>query len=395
MIIAKYWKKLVRAVTFDKSLGIYINGTHNDYSEHMRVIRDNSVTAKMASDKFSQFVIGKGFGEDIDSLSVGKSDLIDFTEDTTRNITDEKGVFILVQYNLLYEISSLEVLPFSSCRLGKRDDNKYSGKILVCDDWSCAKKDNVKIYDRYSENKEVTKLRVKKQCRGDVTAYKGEVFYYNMDRQYIYPQSRIHTVDLECENEKQSSIYKNRNLKHGFFGKTIVITRPLVDKTLKDVDDDIVRRQYNDSISELENFTETIQTFIGSEDVGGAIHLQVDFAGEKLEDAITIKQVESKIDDKMFSYTESSAQSKILMAYNNLPEALIKNPDNSLFGTGGEALTELKRSFQENVDRERDIVEKIVNKLFGRTPAGIELGHKVKLLLLIPPKKPAEETITK
>lgn len=93
----------------------------------------------------------------------------------------------------------------------------------------------------------------------------------------------------------------------------------------------------------------------------------MDFAGEKLEDAILIKQIESKIDDKLFDYTETSVRENILVAFNNLPAGLIKTNETSLFGNSGEAIREMKRTYWENTTKERNLLTAIINQLLQQS----------------------------
>lgn len=94
----------------------------------------------------------------------------------------------------------------------------------------------------------------------------------------------------------------------------------------------------------------------------------MDFAGEKLEDAILIKQIESRIDDELFNYTETSVRENILVAFNNLPAGLIKTNDSALFGNSGEAIREMKRTYWENTSKERVLLTSIINGLLAQMP---------------------------
>lgn len=93
----------------------------------------------------------------------------------------------------------------------------------------------------------------------------------------------------------------------------------------------------------------------------------MDFAGEKLEDAILIRQIESKIDDKLFNYTESSVRENILAAFNNLPVGLIKTNESSMFGNSGEAIREMKRTYWENTTKERNLLTATLNHLLSKS----------------------------
>ena len=107
----------------------------------------------------------------------------------------------------------------------------------------------------------------------------------------------------------------------------------------------------------------------------------MDFDGEKLDDAILIKQIESKIDDKLFSYTETSVRENILVAFNNLPSGLIKTNETSLFGNSGEAIREMKRTYWENTTKERNLLTSVLNHLLQKSQDYTSL--KVEPLKLI------------
>lgn len=372
-----------KLVFWDKSLKIYANGEGNDYPERMEIYKNLSNTAKMASNKFQQFVIGKGFGQEIDDIKLNGSRLIEVTEDITRDITDDRGTAVLVTYDGNLNVKSWKTIPFKKVRLGEKDDKELSGKILVYEDW-CAKKidkNKVRVYDTYNPNKEVLKEQIERD--GGILNYKGQVLFYNMDRQYYYPLHRIDAVYKECDNEDLSSTYKNRMLRFGFFGKTLFITRKLIGKDLKkDSSDPKEIIKYRDAQSERGKFKEAIKSFVGVNDTGNAMHVEVDFSGEKLEDAIVVKNIESKIDDKLFEYTDKASREAILMAYNNLPKMLITDSDSSVFGSNGGAILEAKKSFQENVHKERDTVERISNEFYLRME-GNENKPKLKIIKLI------------
>lgn len=356
------YKKIVE---WDKKLEVYTNGEDNSYPEKMERYRNNSVTATMASVVMTQYLLGKGFGA-IDEKKIGTYKFYDIADDLARDIVDNRGVFIHVNYNENYKISDFKIIPFAQCRVGKKDSNEYNGKILVCSDWheKSFKKENVDVIDVYNPNEEIIQYQIEK-CKG-IENYKGQILYYNMDNQYYYPLSRIDSVAFECDNEYNASLYKNELLRRGFFGKTLVITRPLIsDPFYEDKSDEGLFRLTRLK-SERQNFKDNIKKFIGAGEAGGVMHLEVDFAGERLEDAILFKNVESNINPDLFRFTEDSAVTKILMAYNNMPVVLVKSPDSSMLGNSGEALRVAKETYQENTTKERDLFVSLLNEVWVR-----------------------------
>jgi hypothetical protein len=330
----------------------------------MERFRNNSVTATMASNKMIQYLLGKGFGE-ADNLKIKDIKLIDVADDIARDIVDNRGVFIHVNFDANYDVSDFKVIPFNQCRVGEKDSKEYNGKILIYKDWSAKiDKSQVQILNIYNPKKEVVAYQAEKA--GGMDKYKGQVFYYNMDNQYYYPLARIEPVAFECDNEYQASLYKNEILRRGFFGKTLVVTRPLIDagfiETTLATGDSLQIANLRQQESEVEAFKEGLKDFIGVGNIGGVMHLQVDFAGEKLDDAILFKNIESNINPDLFKFTEDSAVSKILMAFNNLPITLVKS-ESSLFGAGGESLRVAKETYWEDTWKERNLLETILNDL--------------------------------
>jgi hypothetical protein len=359
-LLIDVWKRLT---PWNKSVDVYSNDTDNAYPERMDRLINNSVTAKSASNIMVQYLIGKGYGPENDTIIINKDKnikLVDFADDVADDLVKQRGVFIHVNWNALYQISDVSVIPFEWCRIGKTDSNDYSGKIAVCKEWLKPKKADIQLIDVFNPRKKVIDAQVEKA--GGWESYKGQILFVNMDTKLIYPLSRIDSVAEDCDSEAQSSIYKNRLLRKGFFGNTLVITRPLVGKELEPGSAELAEAE-----NERTLFQQAIKDSLGAQNAGGVLCLEMDFAGEKLEEAILIKQIESKIDDKLFNYTETSVRENILVAFNNLPSGLIKTNEASLFGSSGEAIKEMKRTYWENTTKERNLLTSILNQLLEKS----------------------------
>jgi len=357
-LLIDVWKRLT---PWNKSADVYANDTDNAYPERMDRLINNSVTAKSAASIMVQYLIGKGYGEENNALTINRDKnlkLIDFADDVADDLVKQRGAFIHINWNALYQVSDFSVLPFEWCRIGKKDSNDYAGKIAICKEWLKPKRSDIQLIDVYNPRKKVIDAQVEKA--GGWENYKGQVLFINMDTKLLYPLSRIDSVADDCDSEAQAAVYKNRLLRKGFFGNTLVVTRPLVAEGLESGG-----RSLHEAESEREQFQQAIKDSLGAENTGGVLCLEMDFAGEKLEDAILIKQIESRIDDKLFSYTETSVRENILVAFNNLPAGLIKNNESSLFGNSGEAIREMKRTYWENTTKERNLLTSVLNLLLA------------------------------
>jgi len=375
--LIEIYKKLT---TYDKRIGIITNGVDNLYPERVDRFINNSVTAKTCAKIMATYIAGKGFGEVNDNIIVNskeKTTLQKLTSQISKSLSKQRGVFINVTYTLGYEPSSYKVLPYNSCRLGKKDDNKYNGKIGVSDNWENTKLKEIDItfIDVFNNNKEIVKNQIANE-KGDTELeklgnYRGQILYFNLDDEYLYALSQIDPVLKDCDSEAQASVYKNRSLRKGFFGKTIVITKPLAG-TLTDYADST---EYHEALSERDNFKETIDSFIGAEDNGGVIHVELEHDSENFDQEIKFENIDSNIDDKIFEYTESSVFNNILMAFNSIPSGLIR-PVNTLFGQSEGAINQMKLVYQDNTRAERNEMTQLIQflmSIFVRPVKGLEL----------------------
>ena len=134
-LLIDVWKRLT---PWNKSADVYANDTDNAYPERMDRLINNSVTAKSAASIMVQYLIGKGYGTDADNIIINKEKtlkLIDFADDVADDLVKQRGVFIHINWNALYQIADCCVVPYEWCRIGKKDSTDYAGKIAVCKEW--------------------------------------------------------------------------------------------------------------------------------------------------------------------------------------------------------------------------------------------------------------------
>lgn len=359
-----------RLVKWDKKLEIYQNGEDNSYTERIDRTINNSVTAKMASEIMVQYLIGKGFGESDNFKINDNQKLIDFAIDVADSLVRQRGVAIHFDYNLNFEAVNPKVIDFTKIRLGKKDSNFYNGKIVFKNDWNDTKEKEI-VFDVFNNKSEIIKKQIEKA--GSIEKYKGQVLYINLDSRYFYPLSRIDAVMNDCDSESQAAIYKNMILRKGFFGKQIIMTPPLIsndepEMILNDAGDLVRNREFAKRQAEADEVKKTIESFIGSENAGGALMIESPDFINGIDTIFKIQTISSDLNDKMFEYTENSVSKNILMAFNNLPIALVKSPDSAMFGNSGASLLEAKKMYWENTSKERNKLETIINDIVQNLP---------------------------
>lgn len=348
---------------FDKRAGIYNNGVDNNYPELVESVIANSVTALRCKNTMASFISGKGFGDVLNKIIVNErkgTTLLKLSQDIADSISEHGGFYIHTNWNANIEITDFDVLPFGDCRIGKKDDDGYSGKIHVCSDWSDDKLSKAaRKIDVFNPLKSVIEDQASKAKGFD--KYNGQVYYFKFGK-YTYPLAPIHPCMEDADSEKRASIYKNTSLRKGFFGKTLVITKPLVDPMIsEDTEPEIYREQ----ASERDSFRETIKKFVGAENVDGVMHLELEMQTDDIDKEILFKNIESNIDDKLFAFTEGSVGDNICTTY-KMPHILIRPKDSGLFAASGELIKQAKQYAQDETNNERMILEETINKLMSR-----------------------------
>lgn len=361
-----------KAPEFNKSLKIYPNGVDNLYPNLVEYNTLNSVTANRCAKLLASYIVGKGVLDNKQFVHKNKKiTILKFLRDLGDSFAKHAGVFIHVGYNANGEKDSFEVLPFADCRLGKADDNKYSGKILLCDDWADLKKaKKASEFNVYNSKKEIV-LKQIENSGGGINKYKGQIYYFKFDN-YMYPYSPLHPCLGDAESEINASKYKKTSLKSGFFGKTIVVTPPLVEVEKKTTDEAL----YNSQVSQRDEVRGELKKFIGAENADGVLHLEVEADEEGLDKVLMFKNINSNIDDKLFAHTENSVRNNIRMCYNNIPPQLIHSTDGALFGQSGEAINAMKLFYQDQTTVERMAAEQIIQELIDESLTIIPLIDK-------------------
>jgi hypothetical protein len=386
-ISSAFIKTLLNKIAiFDKKLGIHHNGVDNNYSEMVEALINNSVTALRCQKLMASYISGKGFGTEANNITVHQHkgiSLLKFTQDVADSVSEQNGFFVHVNYNAAHEIKDMQVLPFTDCRVGRSDSNQYAGKILVCNDWSDRKyTKEAKVVDVYNPDKKVIQSQINKA--GSIEKYNGQILFVHFGK-YIYPLSNLHPCLEDADSEKQTSIYKNTSIRKGFFGKMLVVTRPMVDELSDKESDD-----YKKAVSGREEFRETIKEFVGGENTDGVMHFEMEFETDKLEESIMFKQIDSNINDKLFAHTESSVGDNIRMCFNNVPAGLIRTSDGSLFGSSGDSIRAMKEFYQDQTTDERMMVEQTINRLMKHHVNKLE---NLNIIPLVAIKQTTETTV--
>lgn len=342
------------------------NGEGNDYPTKIELLVGGSATAKACAGVIADFIYGKGFSLEAEARATAKERGERFKKESlyindrretpndllkkvARSLSYHRGVFLQINYNQLFQKTSVQVLPYGCCRLGVKDSNNYRGKVLYYNNWDKLqdKKEidkNVSVIDLYDPRPEVIQEQVNKA--GGWENYKGQVYFLNLDRNDSYPLAWADTVLLDCESEMLSSKYTRNGFKKGFFGTYAFVTSPFK------------------SEADKEEFQEHLRRSIGVEAEQSVFHFQLEMSGDKLEDQVLVKPIESNVKADLFEYADRKTANNIRKTYGNVPPVLIDFVEGKLGNTSGESLKEARVFMQEQMQEERQDVQEMFEELF-------------------------------
>jgi len=337
--------------------GIVPYDIDNAYPSRMERLINASVTARAAAGMYARFLSGQGFVDKaLNDVIVGeehykKITALDLLRKIARSFAYFNGAYIRAQYTG-YNTSAFRLEPFRYCRLGDMDDNDFNAKIVVYnnwDKWRSAKTEKGKFIavDAWNPVKEAIDAQVKRA--GSWAKWKGQIFYSFLDDEYIYPLSPIDSIKWDADTESQIAIFKNGELRRGFFLKYI-----------------IHHTKFNSDVEAAE-FVQKMQGFIGGGHEKAMMVLEGSFnpdgtviSGENVK----LEKIEQNINDKMFEGYETSTQNAIRKAFNAIPQILIEYEDSKLGSTSGEALRQAAEFYNAMTVENRMKITQIFEEIF-------------------------------
>lgn len=139
---------------------------------------------------------------------------------------EEEGVFYLLRFNSLGNLTEWEFLPFENCRFGRPDDNGYISKIYYnpyfgTAEYKSSDKKQTKIYDVFNPK------AVKQQMIEQGAKYKGQIFYVgtstSLSRFYPRPKAMSGTKAMKVEAGIWD--YQEDKIDNGFLNDYVLIMK--------------------------------------------------------------------------------------------------------------------------------------------------------------------------
>jgi len=346
--------------------GVVYFGAENDYPQTMELIIGGSSTAKSSASIYSKFLAGHGFtNEAINKIVVGKDPrgkdltLLSLLRQSCDSASTNYGFYIHRNTNLNGVTGTVHLKPFKDMRFSKPDDRGFSAKVLYHQNWSKDKDlgrfkigDSV-VYPLFTNDPNAIASQVK--AAGGPDRYKGQVYFCFLDNQYFYPLSPFDPVYLDADTEQQLALYKNRQLRNGFFDKILVRTQPGIETT-DDKGETVKTEGIKDEIVEfLGADGETVMAF--EDDIDPDTQ-------EFYKNSFQIENIKGNVDNKLFQNWEKTVANSIRKSPRNIPAILIDYESSQLGATSGEAIVQATEFYNAMTDDDRTLISEAFEEIF-------------------------------
>ena len=357
------------SITSDGVNGVMKFGEDNNYPQLMEKLINSSITAKAVSSMYSKFLTGSSFTDkNLNGLIVGKDvrgkgiTLLSLLRQISDSISKFNGFYVHRSVNKVGEIGNVHLKPFKNCRFSTPDDSGYSAKILEYNNWDkdsdIGNFDAEKItsYNIYSNDNSIKKAQLKDDN------FKGQIFFEFLDNQYFYPLSCFDSVYLDCDNEAQLTLFRNRQFRDGFLNKVIFRIAPQNEEQPVDADNPIPDySQGKDDIS-------TALVEMMGVDGNNVVVLTDAFDPETGElsknGGFQVDEIKTNINDKLFESWEKNLANNIRKSVRGIPAILIDYEESKLGGTSGEAIIQAVNFYNAVTKDDRDLISNALKEIF-------------------------------
>ncbi len=350
-------------INFNKSLGIYPNGADNLYPLLIENLIAASPTALQCSELYASFLGGAGFLQDFDNVDLSNGDIFAYTPndllmDVVESIAKHQGVWVHINYNALYEAEDYAVLPYDYCRLGKKDDKDYHGKVVVSKSgWGRElKKKDLQVFNVYNPRKDVIQKQVD-DC-GGWENYKGQILFFSLQNSRMYPKSLIDGAYLFADTEYRMGLFYNSTSRRGF------------------VDNKIFRHRPFDDERDKQNFEQNVKGLMGTENANSVLLVEDKWDSDNQQGNLKIEDLKTDVKADRFAHFESSSANYIRKSFRNIPPVLVDYVSGKLGNTSGDDLKTAQSIYNASTARDRNKIERLFAVLFKNYKENINPSGK-------------------
>lgn len=349
--LVKAYKEENREI-YNKRLGVIFNGEDNLKPLIVENLIDASPTAFQCAWLYESFIGGGGFEVDLSEINLSEDEFKkvnpnDLLFDACEVISRHQGCFIHVGYNANFEKDSFQIVPYSLCRVGKKDSEQFSGKVVVSHlGWGkFLKKENIDVIDVYNPRPEVIAAQV--EAAGGWENYKGQILFFKLSNKYTYPKSLIESAYAFADVENQLGLYFNSTTKRSF------------------EDTQYIRHREFPNKSDEDDFYKNVEELSGFENASSKLIIKDNWDDEgKSVGNFKFDTIKNEVKAEKYAHFQTSSANYIRKAFKNIPPQLVDYVAGKLGNTSGEDLLKAQSIYNSLISKDQEKIEMLFKELF-------------------------------
>ena len=359
--VAKIQKRITRRD--DRKYGIINYDSDNAYPQRTVDIVGGSGVAKSCIDIFQKFINGGGLLTGGDRLVNPKLTLDQLLRKHSMDYAKHMGFAVHFNYTITGEVASVDHVPFAYCRLGINKDTNEVDCIAIYDNWDREKskkiiKEDIDYIDLYDPRPEVVIGQI--EAAGGIEKYKGQVYYYGMDGELVYPLAYYDSELEDIETDSQIKLFKYRNISGSFMASHMLVRYGQAEGGgygSGGVEPSLGGVERSGTSYEEDDLVEGIKQFQGADNFNRVMVIDAETPEQKPE----LIPFTHQNNDKLFEYHEVSTQNNIRKVF-AIPTIFLDAIAGSL-GMSKE-IEEATRFYNLMTKDERAIFEECYAKIF-------------------------------
>ena len=339
----------------DRVLGIQTYGENNDYPQKLTEVVGASITGGACVEQYGRFLFGRGFrqrdfyGAVVNMKGETADDVLEFC---ARDYAMFGGFALHVNYNALYEVTTVAAVPFEWLRFEAVKDDYEFRRVALHKDWGrryqslkLFRKSDIVWFDMYDPDPQVIAAEVEEA--GGWDKWNGQILYFSRRGPKSYPLPVYDAALTDMSAEEGLSNLSYRNIRNNYQPAGMFIDH----------------NNGENSKEQSDERKKELAAFQGDTNAGKMLYCNLD-EGEIPPE---FKPFEGNNTDKKFTEATNDVPDRIGAAFCQPPILRAKDVGSNF---GATAMKEAYDYYNSQTETERITLERVMREVFSRM-AGI------------------------
>ena len=336
-------------ISNDRIYHIQTYGRQNDYPQKVMEVVGGSITGSTCVDQYGKFLFGRGFRQR-DFYAAVVNERGDRADDVLNAVARDYAMFggfaLHVNWNALYEITSVMHVPFEWLRFEELNENYEFNRIAMHKDWGRRyanlrrfRSQDIVWFDFFNPDHEAIRKQVEEA--GGWNEWNGQVFYYSSRGPKSYPLPLFDGALTDMSAEEGLSNVSYRNIRNNYLPAGMFIDH----------------NNGENSKTQEDETKKQLSEFQGDAKAGRMLYLNLSDG----EVAPEFKPFETNNTDQKYKQSDEKVPDRIGAAFCQPPILRAKDVGSNF---GATAMKEAYEYYNSQTETERLTMERVMQDVF-------------------------------